>query len=57
MIEVITKEWSISFWVAVINWCVETFGYSTFGTEWFWQDDYSIYLSEKYLTMFMLRWS
>lgn len=56
MIEIITTEWPTYFWYEVIKWCAVTFGYSTFGTEWFWQDDYSFYLSEKNLTMFTLRW-
>lgn len=57
MIEVITNGWPISLWYNVIEWCAETFGYDTYGIEWFWQDDYSIYLSEEAALLMALRWT
>jgi hypothetical protein len=57
MIEIETKDWPIGLWYKAVQWCLDTFGPLTFGTEWFWQDDYSLYLSEKNVTLFVLRWA
>lgn len=56
MIEIETKDWPMTLWFEMIEWCAATFGPCHIDT-WMWQDDYSLYFSEKSLTMFMLRWA
>jgi len=57
MIEIETKNWPTTLWWEVVRWCEATFGPQQWGKTWFYQDDYSLYLTEKNLTMFLLRWS
>ena len=57
MIEIETKNWPITLWWEIIEWCKTTFGLPQWGETWFFQDDYSLYLTEKNLTMFLLRWA
>lgn len=56
MTEICTKEWPLDFWYKVIQW-----GHNTFGpcqiTEWYWYDDYSMFLSEENLLVFILTWA
>jgi hypothetical protein len=57
MIEIITNDWPTTFWWEVVKWCESTFGPPRWDKNWFFQDDYSLYIHEKYLPFFMLRWS
>jgi hypothetical protein len=57
MIEIITNDWPTTFWWEVVKWCESTFGPPRWDKNWFFQDDYSLYIHEKYLPFFILRWS
>jgi len=56
MIEICTKDWPYWLWHEVINWCYNTYGAGEWNKNWFFQDDYSLYIHEKYLPFFILRW-
>ena len=56
MVEISTKDWPIWLWQEVIEWCIDTFGCKGWCTVYFFQDDYSMYIHEDYLSFFMLRW-
>ena len=56
MIEIETKDWSVPIWWEVISWCSATFGPCQTDS-WWWQDDYSFYISEKNYIFLMLRWA
>ena len=57
MIEIETKDWPIDFWYKVIEGCMTTYNAGDWQHTWFWQDNYSLYLSEENIILFMLRWS
>ena len=57
MIEIITKDWPLDLWYNVVNWCYSTYGIAEWDKNWYFSDDYSIYIHERYLSFFMLRWS
>jgi hypothetical protein len=52
MIEIITKDWPLTLWNEVVEWCYTTYGPG----EWSFGDDYSIYINEQHLSFFKLRW-
>lgn len=57
LIGIETNNWPTHLWWDIIEWCRQTFGDTTFGIEWFCTDDYNLYLDEKHLVLFALRWA
>jgi hypothetical protein len=57
MIEIITKDWPLPLWYEVVDWCYTTFGKAEWDKNWYFGDDYSIYIHERNLSFFILRWS
>jgi hypothetical protein len=57
MIEIITKDWPLTLWYEIVDWCYTHFGKAEWDNNWYFSDDYSIYIHEKYLPFFLLRWA
>jgi hypothetical protein len=57
MIEICTKDWPLEKWYEVVDWCYNTYGIWDRDKSWYFQDDYSLYIHEKYLPFFILRWA
>jgi hypothetical protein len=55
MIEICTKNWPLWLWHEVIDWCYNTYGVGEWNKNWFFKDEYSLYIHEKYLPFFILR--
>jgi hypothetical protein len=57
MIEIDVSQWDFFHWRNVVVWCTETFDRSDYGQTWlFSYESCRLWLSEKNLTVFMLRW-
>ena len=57
MIQVKTKEWPVKFWWKVIEWCEETWGPCQWNKTWFFRDDFTLFIHERYIPFFVLKWN
>jgi hypothetical protein len=57
LVEIETSQWPVDFWWEVVNWCLTTFEGQSFGTGWYYTEDYKLFLSEENCTLLALRWS
>lgn len=57
LIEIDTKNWPWQLWHDIINWCLDTFGILQWGKTWDFQGYESIYLTEKNVTLMLLKWT
>jgi hypothetical protein len=53
-----TFAWELAHWYEVIDWCRETFGPADESSGvWDWDNDYSLWMNDECLALFLLRWA